>query len=298
MILSPYLNPPYKTPTPEGSTSPPPIAPSSPKRKRNDSTESIDTSLQLDTDIQSDSNHMSGMNSPRTKVATKLEALDIRQVKQPIVAIPDDGRHRFPRNRVKRIKRTPTRQEDQIPHVTETPDQSERQEPSNIATPVPEISETPDCRTERPASPPLSPKNLKATHNATDASTIPLSVDLPTPGSVSPLPKRSELTSDQASLTWQEDEITGHDIDITDANDDGEGINGIGFKPTPAIAYARQQRRKQQVNEWRAREAREARQRRMDRRRGGGDETTTRAIGFAVEGEGDGKRMVRFVGVG
>ena len=73
---------------------------------------------------------------------------------------------------------------------------------------------------------------------------------------------------DRTSLTWQDSEITGQDIDLTIGDDDGEGINGIGFKPTAAIAYARSQKRKQQVNDWRAREARDARQRRMDRRRG------------------------------
>ena len=48
------------------------------------------------------------------------------------------------------------------------------------------------------------------------------------------------------------------------------GLNGIGYKPTPAMAYARAQRRKQQVAEWKAREAKEARQRRIESRRQGG----------------------------
>ena len=50
--------------------------------------------------------------------------------------------------------------------------------------------------------------------------------------------------------------------------DDLTGINGIGFRPTPAMAYARVQRRKQQVADWKSREAREARQRRSERRAG------------------------------
>ncbi|KAL9109643.1 MAG: hypothetical protein Q9227_005680 [Pyrenula ochraceoflavens] len=66
-------------------------------------------------------------------------------------------------------------------------------------------------------------------------------------------------------LTWHDSEITGHDP--KDPNDDGYGINGIGFKPTPAIAWARSQRRKQQVAEYKTREAREARHRRSERRR-------------------------------
>jgi hypothetical protein len=60
-------------------------------------------------------------------------------------------------------------------------------------------------------------------------------------------------------------EITGHNP--TDPNDDGYGINGIGFKPTPAIAWARSQRRKQQLADYKSRETKEARQRRIERRR-------------------------------
>lgn len=70
----------------------------------------------------------------------------------------------------------------------------------------------------------------------------------------------------RASLTWHDDEITIYDPD--DSEDDGTGINGIGFKPTPAIAYARTVRRKQQLAEYRKREEREARAKRNHRRRG------------------------------
>ncbi|MCJ1391633.1 hypothetical protein MMC18_004498 [Xylographa bjoerkii] len=45
------------------------------------------------------------------------------------------------------------------------------------------------------------------------------------------------------------------------------GLNGIGYRPTPAMAYARAQRRKQQVAEWKSREAKEARQRRSELRK-------------------------------
>jgi hypothetical protein len=72
------------------------------------------------------------------------------------------------------------------------------------------------------------------------------------------------------TLTWQTNEITGHLVDpSTDPDDDGTGINGIGFKPTPAIAWARAQKRRQQVMEWRARETKEARAKRSERRRRG-----------------------------
>lgn len=74
------------------------------------------------------------------------------------------------------------------------------------------------------------------------------------------------VDEERAALTWHDDEITGHDPD--DPDDDGEGINGIGFKPTPAEAYARAQKRRAQMAEYRNREAREARKMRSERRRG------------------------------
>ncbi|KAH7370119.1 hypothetical protein BKA65DRAFT_417543 [Rhexocercosporidium sp. MPI-PUGE-AT-0058] len=75
-----------------------------------------------------------------------------------------------------------------------------------------------------------------------------------------------EQGNGEQSLTWHDDEITGHNP--TDPDDDGEGINGIGFRPTPAEAYARTQKRRQQMAEYRNREAREARKMRSERRRG------------------------------
>jgi hypothetical protein len=73
-----------------------------------------------------------------------------------------------------------------------------------------------------------------------------------------------------SALTWQDSEITGHLADpSTDPDDDGTGLNGIGFKPTPALAYARSQKRRQQLNEWKLRETREARAKRSERRRRG-----------------------------
>lgn len=71
----------------------------------------------------------------------------------------------------------------------------------------------------------------------------------------------------RAALTWQEDEITVYDPD--DKDDDGTGINGVGFRPTPAIAHARSLKRKQQITEYRKREESEARARRTQRRHDG-----------------------------
>ncbi|PYI29730.1 hypothetical protein BP00DRAFT_400231 [Aspergillus indologenus CBS 114.80] len=76
------------------------------------------------------------------------------------------------------------------------------------------------------------------------------------------------LTGDalENPLTWHDSEITGHNP--SDPSDDGYGINGIGFKPTAAIAWARSQKRQKQVAEWKNREAREAREKRRERRDG------------------------------
>ncbi|CEJ90291.1 hypothetical protein VHEMI06084 [[Torrubiella] hemipterigena] len=71
----------------------------------------------------------------------------------------------------------------------------------------------------------------------------------------------------RASLTWHEDEITIYDPD--DEDDDGTGINGVGFKPTPALAHVRAMKRQQQMAEYRKREESEARAKRNQRRRDG-----------------------------
>ncbi|KAL1303243.1 hypothetical protein AAFC00_006657 [Neodothiora populina] len=80
-------------------------------------------------------------------------------------------------------------------------------------------------------------------------------------------PQRSSA-SDDASMTWQESEITGHLWDpLQNKDDDGEGINGIGFRPSAAVEWKRREGRKRQVSEWKAREAKEDRKRRFDRRK-------------------------------
>lgn len=88
---------------------------------------------------------------------------------------------------------------------------------------------------------------------------------------------RKSLSPPPSTLTWKDSEITGHLADpSTDPDDDGTGLNGIGFKPTPALAYARSQKRRQQLNEWRLRETREARAKRSERRRRGVHGTPSR----------------------
>ncbi|KAF1956508.1 hypothetical protein CC80DRAFT_492062 [Byssothecium circinans] len=89
-----------------------------------------------------------------------------------------------------------------------------------------------------------------------------------------------------SDLTWKDSEITGHLAGpSTDPDDDGTGLNGIGFQPTPAIAHARAQKRRQQVMDWKAREAREARAKRSERRR--------RGVGGASSREATVEREIR-----
>ena len=103
--------------------------------------------------------------------------------------------------------------------------------PANAkAAQEPEVPETPNIR---PSSPSLrAPLRLKS----------PPPLNLASTG--------SELIAPESSF------------------DDLTGVNGIGFRPTPAMAYARAQRRKQQIADCKSREAREARQRRSERRAG------------------------------
>ncbi|EXJ57984.1 hypothetical protein A1O7_05407 [Cladophialophora yegresii CBS 114405] len=77
--------------------------------------------------------------------------------------------------------------------------------------------------------------------------------------------KSPPLTGGLSDEFWHDSEITGHDPD--DPDDDGYGINGIGFRPTAAIAWTRSQQRKRQLTECKNREAREARQQRSERRK-------------------------------
>ncbi|KAK3312817.1 hypothetical protein B0H66DRAFT_381054 [Apodospora peruviana] len=115
-------------------------------------------------------------------------------------------------------------------------------------SPPPKLS-SPRSR-QRAGTPPLMSKSSNSSTNGLDSSDKPPVI----------------TDSVRASLTWHDDEITIYDPE--DSDDDGTGINGIGFKPTPAIAYARTVRRRQQLAEYRKREEREARAKRNQRRRG------------------------------
>lgn len=140
---------------------------------------------------------------------------------------------------------------------------------------IPETPQPPAPSSHRGSPPPLmvSPSRL--------ATILPATTFQP--------PESSSFSSTSSpslnEMTWQDSEITGHLA--LDPDDDGYGVNGIGFRPTPAIAYARSQRRRQQVLEWKNRESREARSRRAEERRrgmkigsGGAESEKERAVRF------------------
>lgn len=206
----------------------------------------------------------------------------------------------------KRVKRKVGETEGAGPRVEITPlrEKSEDRE-------VREINETPGCRVRLSSPLPSSPrKGLKGdsssapkSHEASSkgdsrpSDALPVTLRLSpalNSGALSPLPTSHSQTSDQDIQYWRDEEITGHELDPS-GDDDGEGINGIGFRPTPAMAFVRQQRRRQQVSEWKVREAREARQRRIERRKGrrsnGGAASGDRGLGAESGREG---RVVRF----
>lgn len=120
----------------------------------------------------------------------------------------------------------------------------------------------PNGAKEEPTTPTTSPKKKKPTPSPRKRQNSNPQAKLRKPRLSPPL-----TSSDvEDPFTWHDSEITGHNP--TDPSDDGYGINGIGFKPTPALAWARSEKRRKQVADWRNREAREAREKRREKRDG------------------------------
>ena len=113
-----------------------------------------------------------------------------------------------------------------------------------------------------------------------------------------PPPPTSSQSNPTSPLWWTDTEITGHNP--SDPTDDGYGINGVGFVPTPAMATARAEKRRRQVREWKEREAKEARarrgQRRMRARRDVG--VGTASLGHGPGEEGVGMEQESAAGIG
>ncbi|KAI7473667.1 hypothetical protein KC351_g10986 [Hortaea werneckii] len=326
MLLSSYQNPPYKAPTSNKQDSSSPPSQPSDGNKRSGSDRAV-TPLKVDTQKDMSDNTASGLDSPRSKVAERLQTLEIHQQHQPQQAArPSQHENSRPG---KRLKREPSTDPEPLQlgnssGVASTPEAKSMAQATfsnSYATWAPEIQETPDWRSQGPNGPFETPTTTSnAMENVLDlaapsvqaAKTSPRKrlasppppLASPKPSSASKKPHHTDSTTsspssnqddtstyllndDPTSLTWQDDEITGHELDANDPGDDGLGINGIGFRPTPAEAEARSKRRKKQIANWKAQEAKEARQRRMDRRRGGEEGPRSDPV---VEG----RRTVRF----
>ena len=258
-------------------------------------------------------------DSPRSNVAARFEALEIYHD-----ADADDA----PRKRIKKTTTDPMRGE-RTAIFEATPQQSPHvsfdighKEPGNVF----EIAETPGCRLDVPRSSPptssplarqteslthipksnpspivrISPKRMRSPPPPRPTSSLSQSSSNQ-PKATKPLLSNHHQTTifspDVRGLTWQDSEITGHEIHRS-LGDDGEGINGVGFRPTPAIAQARRQKRKNQLSEWRAREAREARQRRFEKRQQGGGKGCSVDVGVSSGGDEGQRRVVRFEEIG
>lgn len=177
--------------------------------------------------------------SPRTKVAGHLKGLELAETPQLDFPMTNP---RFGSAAFNPLISLPSQKFNAPvtpPHSSDGPLSINTQFEGKAAAPL-EIPETPRLRPVSSPTPPPSATKLKTAK--------------------SPPP-----SSSAQALWWTDDEITGHDP--KDPSDDGYGINGVGFLPTPAIASARAERRKKQVAEWKNREAREARQKRSERRK-------------------------------
>lgn len=94
---------------------------------------------------------------------------------------------------------------------------------------------------------------------------------------------------DRAALTWHDHEITGFDPD--DLDDDGRGLDGIGFKPTAARNDARALKKRQQLAEYRSRISSEARAKRSEKRR------DARGVPTGLDVGGSASARVKFAAV-
>jgi len=256
-------------------------------------------------------------DSPRTQVAERFENLDIARnatgagIRHQSPSSLAAARKRMKREGDERIQTpegSPTKRRRKFDEVAETPGAYYKDRSSPPASPA-QLDALPTDSTSRPRDSTTPPRPTPPASPSRTTSSLGLGIDMdrantplgtPTTQRLSTLNSSSspqsspdgEPSSSPTALTWQDEEITGHEID-TSADDDGEGINGIGFKPTAAMAEARSARRKEQVNQWRAREARDARQRRIEKRKGSGGSFSGRTKSD-VNGSGR-KRAVRFL---
>ena len=258
---------------------------STPKRKRTISDPSVpiipfapELNLRLRTPSPTRDDTLRVPDSPRTVVARSLEDMSIQRLTPSVVfgSITTTPAPLVTQD-IKRVK---------ITEVPETP-QAVR---SNEGKEGEEGVTTRDWAHAFPSPPKAMPvQRCFDAVRGTSSPTVTSSNKSFANGTVISRTERTDSPlsdTDPSDLFFQDSEITGHLVDpSTDPDDDGYGINGIGFKPTPTIAWHRTQKRRQQILEWKAREARDARMRRARARLGGGDVI---AVG------GSERRSVRF----
>jgi hypothetical protein len=201
---------------------------------------------------------LSRSNSPRTTVAKRLSNMNLN--KGEIVSEFEDGSEDI----------TTSGEWDSLSNsmskksLNEKLSNTKRPESQSVERPTLQHSSSSDIQPPRKRLPP--PRGIKSPPPRSNHPII-----RPEGSSPSSTPSSSQPTTDNwfdlSTLTWHDSEITGHLM--LDPDDDGYGINGIGFRPTPAMALARSQRRKQQMTAWRTREEREERERRAEKRRQG-----------------------------
>jgi hypothetical protein len=286
-----------------------------PKRKRADSTshKSASPSLSLQTNFPapglSDGDLSDVADSPRTKVAWHFQGLhlspDVERTDPLHLAVAHPDSTMAAANEVRKRMRTfegRTQQDDQR-EIPETPRAfrisigAERrvdptiQEKASLVTLHNEVD--PRVFTAAGSLAKVSQSNFGNAYPSINRLSNSKSRGKKRAGTP-PLGKERLVDAERSALTWHDYEITGCDLD--DPEDDGEGINGIGFKPTPAMARARVEQRRRQMEGYRSREAREARAKRSERRSGGlnmkaassGNGTT------ATQDEAETARRVRF----
>jgi hypothetical protein len=260
------------------------LAHPSPKRKRDQPppTPLLNTALALrpaSTPPRGSPAPSSGADSPRNAVANQLQGMTIAAIPMSPLTPTDEAIRKKPKLDAMRVD-SGTEPDSEITRKThmsckggnklDTFAVLPRSDASRVIPETPQGAQPrllpdiasfaqPTAFVSSPASP--APQSHASTSFKSRAQNRPSS--LLRPRNKSPSPPLS-------ALTWQDSEITGHLADpATDPDDDGTGLNGIGFKPTPALAYARTQKRRQQLNEWKLRETREARAKRSERRRRG-----------------------------
>jgi hypothetical protein len=230
--------------------------------------------------------------SPRSKVADKLEGLHLRGdavsrtlvFRSEEVKLPDEVKVG---GALDMGNQAATNQLDGLEEEVRVKDQSKELHEQGPRLPSNEGSATALQPKRHAAHLPVSilPEESQSSDSRSTRTSRPRARRTSPPASISRTAQPDVAIED--SNYWQEGEITGATAGLDDSDDDLEGLNGIGFKPSPAESEARAMRRKQQILDYKSREAKEARQKRSERRRRADEafvETErARKVKFAIE---------------